>query len=280
MDIKVLRTFLFWLVPLALLSSCASPLAMHQSFTKNKASLRYIHDSDKDNDTSDYYVAIARPEVSYWQMRGTGMVRRTKASAIPLIVVNTWSTEYEYLLGKGGIRENVADFVQQSFIKESERSGIFRAGETANDNSLVLEIEIDSIGAGGSYKSQGHFFFMLIAWGYGASESAEPGHAFSRFHYRLRQGEKVLLEDFTFSEQKSKPLEVQHKSKDNLRQFYNANLVEALSATIKSNIEIIVEDIDSICMISSQRQLAMLTPKSEPLKRASHFSGSSGSDNL
>jgi hypothetical protein len=224
--------------------SCTSPIKLHQSFIANKSSMAYMHDSDIDPDSTPFVVTVAKPEITFWQMKGTGMVRQTKSSVVPLIFINTWNTEYEYLLGNGGIKENVASFIRKSIITESERSGSFTPVEEDSTNNFVLEIEVDSIGAKGAYKMQGYFFFVLMAYGYGQTESADPGTAFSRFHYKLRKGDEVLLEDFTSSKQVSKPLAVRHESRENLRRFYNSNLVEALSQTIKTNIEIIIEDID------------------------------------
>jgi hypothetical protein len=244
MVIKIYRTLLKILFGLLVCCSCASPIALHQSFTKHRSSLRYIHDSDHQQDSTASVVTIGKPAMTFSQMNGPGVVRQTKSSAIPLIIFNSWSSEYQYLLGRTGIKENIASFVQESIMEEARRSATFQPTLELDNANLLLEIEIDSIGASGVYKIDGYFFFVLMAYGYGQNEHADPGTAFSRFRYRLSKGDEILLEDVTSVKQVSKPLLVRHDSKNDLRRFFNANLVEALSFTLKTNIEIIIEDIN------------------------------------
>lgn len=229
---------------LALLTfSCASTTTLHKGFTKNKSSLSYIYDSDMEDDTTGHRITIHKAIVTDPQFTMPGMVRKVRASAIPLIVYTQWNAEYAYNIGSSAIKEDIASFVQSALIEESARSGTFVADATPS-NRLTLEIEIDSLGAKGPYHSDGYFMFLLFFYSWYAAEKAGEGHAYSRFHYRLKDGEKVLMEDVVSSQSPTKPLIPTLSSGKALRSFYNANLVEALSLTFKTNIEIIVEDID------------------------------------
>ncbi len=88
--------------------------------------------------------------------------------------------------------------------------------------------------------------FLLFVYSWSTSENAGEGTAYSRFHYTLRQGGKILVDDFVSNQQKSQQLRQTHTSPKTLRVFYNANLVEALSLTFKANIEAIVKNIDFV----------------------------------
>jgi hypothetical protein len=244
MDIKI--RLLAGLILLATFNfSCTSTASLYKGFSKEKASLKYIYDSENEPDTIGQVVTIMKPQITDAKFTLPGIVRKTQSSVIPLIVYNQWKNLYEYQIGSALISEDIPSFVQTAFLEESKRSGTYKtkATSTASDD-LVLEIEIDSIGAKGPYYSTGYLLYLFLGYSYGESESAGPGVAYSRFHYLLRKGDEVLMEDYTVSHNSSQPLIMHEKSLDKLRTSYTANLVESLAMTFKTNIEIIVEDID------------------------------------
>jgi hypothetical protein len=244
MDIRTLATNAGILMLALTAFSCVSTSGLYNGFTKNKASLKYIYDSDFDNDTTNYTVTIKKPIIVDNKFRDVGIVRKTKSSLVPLILFYQWRSEYEYTIGKTAIRENIEDFIQSSFMEESKRSGTYTPDTTASPEQLTLEIAVDSVGARGPYFSEGYIVYLLFFYSYGVSEGAGPGVAFSRFHYQLKKGDEVLLDDFVSNRKYLQPIRKTHTSTKALRSFYTTSLVESLSATFKTNIEIIVEDID------------------------------------
>ena len=224
--------------------SCMSTGELYKGLTKKKGTLNYIHDSDIEADKGTFKVGVAKPIVSDPKFILPGSVRKVKAAVVPLIIFNSWNFEFEYRIGKASIQEDIESFVRSALITESNRSGSFTADTIQSTERLTLEIEIDSIGAKGPYYAKGHFVFLGLMYFGQQMENTGPAVAYSRFFYRLRVGDKVLMEDYTSSSRPTQPLRQTHTSTKELRNFYNTNLVEALSQTLKTNIEIIVEDVN------------------------------------
>jgi len=224
--------------------SCVSPGKLYKGFTKRKGTLDYIYDSEINHDRSTQVVHIAKPVIADSKFTRSGSVTKLHASVIPAIVYNQWKAQYEYRIGDDATKEGVTSFIQTALVTEGNRSGSFSADTLTAPRGLTLEIEIDSIGAQGPYTSQGHFLFLLFAYTWSSTEYGGTGTAYSRFQYRIRQGDKILVEDFVTSHKQAEPLRQTHKDEKALRAFYNAYLVEALSQTFKSNIEQIVKNTD------------------------------------
>jgi hypothetical protein len=83
-------------------------------------------------------------------------------------------------------------------------------------------------------------FFLVSS----SNEAGVPGTAFSRFRWQLKRGDNLLASNVVSSSYSSRPWLQEGGKRRALRSFYNANLVEALSKTLKSNIENIVQAVD------------------------------------
>lgn len=225
------------------MGACASTHGLYKGFTKTKASLVYVHDSGRKADSAVFEVRIVKPVITDGKFTLPGRVEKLRSSVIPLLVYNRWKSEYAYRIGGAAMREDIGSFVQAATIEESNRGGVYTAnGE--EDEALVLEIEIDSIVARGTYYSEGYLVYLLVAYSTNSAEMGGERVAYSRFHYRLKLGDAVLLEDFVSNQYAPLLTERVHKSTKALRSFYNASLVEALSLTFKANIESMVTDIN------------------------------------
>jgi hypothetical protein len=244
MEFRIAFSTLLSAIVATVFFSCASPLAMHKSFVKTKGSLSYIHDSEPRLDSAYECVTVIPPSLDAWQLTGPGMVRKKSAWVVPLIFINVWKSEYEYFPGRDGISEDVPAFIQNSVITEANRSAAFRASADGCASDLTLEIEVDSTAAKGAYVTQGFIYYFGIVYGTSTSESAGIGEAYSRFHYRLKKGDEVLFSGESSSRQVSQPLARQYGSKNELRSFFNRNLLEALALSFKTNVDILVEDVD------------------------------------
>jgi hypothetical protein len=226
-----------------LLSSCVSTKTLYKGLTKGPSTLAYIFDSETAIAEKVDTIGIMQPKISDQGFAISSDLKKVKSSAIPLLIYTGWNSEHEYTIGEDVINENLSDFVQESLIWETNRSSSLYA-DSLTSNNMTLEIEIDSIGAAGPYRSSGYVLFLLLAYSYSESESAGPGIAYSKLNYRLRDQGKIVLKGNVENHIETEPLVNTFKSTNELRQFYTDNLVEALSLTIKSNVEEIVKRID------------------------------------
>jgi hypothetical protein len=120
------RSLLLTLIKLVLLTSCASTTGIFGDFIWEKKSLSYVHDRRAKSDSTLAYLCVAKPRVSYWQMRCSGSVQQIHASSMPLIIFNTWKAEYLYMLGTAGVAEDVSAFVQDAILQESKINSSFK----------------------------------------------------------------------------------------------------------------------------------------------------------
>jgi hypothetical protein len=234
-----------WLVVVVCINfSCTSTSTLYRGLSKKQSSLEYMYDSKVKTDERIYVVSVKKPIVTDKAFKHSGAVKKVKGWAVPLIIYSQWHQEYEYKMGKSAIEEDLPKFLQSAFVDESHRSGAFAADTLAASGKLVLEIEIDSVGAKGPYFADGYIAFLMVAYAYNVSETAGPGMAYSRFHYTLKRDNEVLLDDVVSSRMPSQPIRSSQVSVKELRTLYTTSLVEALSFTFKTNLEIIVEDIN------------------------------------
>ena len=142
------------------------------------------------------------------------------------------------------LNEELPGFIQSALIKEVDRSAVFCIDNSVNPH-LTLELEVESIGAKGLYKTDGYIFFALFVYSYGVREYAGPGVAYSDISFKLKNADKILLSGVSSSEIPAEPLVNKFSKPKELRKFYTKNLVEALSLTIKENNEKIVSRINA-----------------------------------
>lgn len=224
--------------------SCTSTNGLYKALTKNKVSLKYMLDSDVEHEDKNYTVAIKKPVITDPSFTKTGELKKLSGYVVPVIFYTEWKSIHDYRIGANVIAEDVASFVQEALILESDRSGIYMADTISLHDELTLEIEIDSVSAKGPYVDQGEILFLLFAYSYSVSEMAGPGMAYSRFHYTLKKQNAVIFDDYVSNRYTIKPLVTLPGSPKNLRTAYTINLVESLSQTFKANIEVIIEDIN------------------------------------
>jgi hypothetical protein len=235
------------LVLLAILNfSCSSTINLHKGFTRKQASLKYIHDTEQKSVTPVDTVVILKPVITDRKFTSVSSVEKTRAYFVPAIVYNEWYASYQYWIGSSVVEESIPAFIRSSVVHESKRNGSFVADTTLlSTDKLMLEISVDTIGAGGSYEDRGFWFFAVFVYGYSEEENAGPGIAYSNFHYRLKQGDVILLEGDATDSRETEALVFTQKSPKELRTYYTTNLVEALSLTFKTNIETIIKRINT-----------------------------------
>ncbi|HMI66164.1 MAG TPA: hypothetical protein VK517_09025 [Cyclobacteriaceae bacterium] len=233
------------IILLALLNSSCSPYSrLYNDFTKGQSSIQYIHTSGKEGKKNEKGIFIDKPFLSDRKFNSSANVHKINSSVVPLLVFNSWKYQYECAIGPPMIKENLPRFIQTSFLEESERSGTFRIDTLSSPASLSLEIDVDSLAAKGPYDNTGYFIYLFFGYSYQVHEHAGPGVAYSRFHYRVRKGDAVVLEDVVSHQASFQPLKMARTTFKKFHDMYRANLVESLGDTFKRNIEEIVSHLN------------------------------------
>ncbi len=234
------------LVSITLLSfSCTSTKKVYKHLTSTPASLSYIQDSKLVESKLAFHVELDSVYAPL-ENQSIALLDKTKSSTTPLLIYNDWKYEFDYKVGYNSYQENLSSFIQESFINESSRSGVFQSKDKQNDNSEYrLSIHLEENYATGPLKVDGMFLYLLVAYSISENQMAGPGKAFTKFKYTLKKGNEVVLESSVESESLTEPLQAISTSSKKLRQDFNTSLVEATSMTIKENISKIVSELNS-----------------------------------
>ena len=197
-------TLLVFLV--SILSSCVGTKTLYNGLTKEGSTLEYLYDSQINSSGKTDTISILPPQITDPKFLKSGNLEKVKASAVPLIIYTGWSSEHKYSIGQNVINEDVSSFVKESLINEFNRSTSFYS-DSASISELQLEIEIDSLGANGSYHSNGYFLFVFFFYSYSSAEYAGSGIAYSKLNYKLRNGQQIIKEGSTKNEIVTEPPE-------------------------------------------------------------------------
>jgi len=225
------------------LSSCVGTKSLYKGLTKKPSTINYLYDTELSTAKKTDTISVLEPIISDETFTKSGNLRKTQSSAIPLIIYTGWKNEHEYFIGEHMVEEDLPNFIQKSIIEETNRSTTLFADSSASSD-LVLEITVDSIGAHGPYRSDGFFVYLLIAYAYSSNESAGPGIAYSKLNYVLKNNEDIVLSGNSSNQFETEPLLDHFKNPKELRSFFNANLAEGISRTLKANIEQISKEVE------------------------------------
>lgn len=223
---------------------CSPFQRLTKDFSKNQTSISYIYTSPLEEKAKHGSIWVDLPKLTDTQFPPTSVVSRRKNEVVPLLVFNYWRHEYECVLGRQQITESIPNFIQSAFAEETKRTGNFLIEKEQAGTRFTLEIEIDSVGAKGPFVNTGFFAYVFIAYVYQVVEEAGPGIAFSRIHYRVKENERVVLEDYV---SQTASFEMLRPTRTNFALFhehYRSNLAESLSETLKGNVEKLVEHLN------------------------------------
>ncbi|MEQ8365043.1 MAG: hypothetical protein RH948_19370 [Cyclobacteriaceae bacterium] len=226
------------------LSSCVGTKTLYKGLTKEQSTIEYLYDSEVNSSEKTDTIRIAIPTISDDKFTKSGDLTKTKASAVPLIIYTGWKNEHEYFIGDNMIEEDIPSFIQKSIIEETNRSTLLMADSTSNSD-MVLEINVETIGAHGPYRSQGYFLFLMFFYSYSFGESAGPGTASSELSYVLKSNDEVLLTGNATNQVETEPLVNNFKNTNELRKFFSSNLAEGISRTLKANVEQITDEVEN-----------------------------------
>ncbi|HTH56136.1 MAG TPA: hypothetical protein VL728_08810 [Cyclobacteriaceae bacterium] len=231
------------IIAMALLVSSCSPYGrLAKDFAGKQTSIQFIHSPGKSPVKFNISVGFVKPVITDAAFK-SGQIKNVKTEIIPAIIYTGWTYFYECSIGRNQVKEKLDSFVQSSLVEEGNRKGIFTA-DTSSNHPYTVEIEIDSIRSAAIHKTTGHFVYLFFFATWGSSTNATGNPAYCRFHYRLRKGEKVIVDksignystiDFL------RPFPFDEKT---FNVYLRAYLVESLGDAIRKNIEAVVREVN------------------------------------
>ena len=225
------------------LFNCTPTKSIQKNLNSECSTLAYLKDSDFSGNLKETGISVDKVSFNVTDFPDETQVIKQKSWFIPLVLVYIWNSKNLCTLGKSVIAENIPDFLEQSFIEESDRSGIYYILDS-EDSEYHLEISIDEIKTEGEYKSGGFFYFAVYVYGYYYSDIAGPALSTLGVSYKLRKDDQVILSNTITAETITKQIPVHVNNVKQLQKDYAVSMVEASSANFKKVIEKIVSEIN------------------------------------
>ena len=219
-----------------LLFGCGSSLQIQKSIGANQFSLSYVHDSKPISEKGSNNVYI-EPIEFVNNISDTLAVRPKGTFVLPLLLFNVWNYKYECSLGKNVLSENNENFIKNSIATEVDRSGIFNISSEPSNADYSLNIKVVENKCYGPYSQNGFFYFFLIAYGYGVSESAGPGISSVKWVYQLKKNDSTVICDSIMVAKEGSSIRTRAKDYAQLRRDFGNSMAEALSNSYKECIE-------------------------------------------
>ncbi|MEM6524686.1 MAG: hypothetical protein AAF693_12865 [Bacteroidota bacterium] len=225
-------------------SSCFGPKVLYNGLTRHSYTLGYLHDSPLDRVAKSDTIRINVPEVSDSSFTLCGTLLKEPTHVVPAIIYTGWKSTYHYSIGHNVINEAVDVFTRAALIDEFNRSTSLYA-DSLHHFGYQLDITIDRMEASGPYDHYGEFLFLIFWLMYDTEDHAGPGSAYSRLSYVLKNGDQVLSKGSVENEAVTAPLKKRIRKLMDYRRLYTSQLTEALSFTLKANIESIVNEVNA-----------------------------------
>lgn len=221
-------------------SSCLGPKHLQTKLNRDQYPLGYLHDSQKNDsklDISVYAKIIDNSDTTY-------LTQVTKDDGHLLYLVFMYEYDYDFAinLGKKSVKPSLPEFVRQSFIKESERSGIYKISDTAATASYNVSIEILDYKVSSKYHKSGSAFGGYQEW----SVDVQPSNGYLSTRLNIFDNEnKVLFTKEYKSNETTSFVKSRSESEREINKNMMQNMTETLAQCIKDNISEIVKDVNA-----------------------------------
>ncbi len=218
------------------LLSCSPYKMLKKNFLKGKASIDYLHGSTLTDYTikQDEVIYVAQPNVLV-NLPEVSEIKKVYNQIVPLLVFTQWNHQYDCTLGKSEIQEDLPSFLKSTLMDEGRRRG-YNFSDKPSDQSLQLEMTIQSANAHGPYVNSGFFAFLVFFYVSQTIEEAGPGSAESSIHFVLKKNNEVIHEETVTSSATFELLIKERRTTRELHTAYRANLAELLGNTFEQNI--------------------------------------------
>ncbi len=235
-----MRKFILAFCIIPILSSCYGPKYLQKKLNRNQYPLGYLHDSHKNDgklDISIYPQVIDNSDTTYLTK-----VNKDDGHFLFLLFMYNYDYDFTINLGKNSFRPNMSEFIKQSFIKESERSGIYKINDTTASAKYKALIEISDYKVSSKYHKNGSAFGNYKEWHIDVKPSKGD---LSMILNIIDSNDNVIFTKEYKSNKTSNYIKTRSESENEINKSMMQNMSETLAQCIKYNITEIVQEINS-----------------------------------
>ena len=228
----------FCIIPF--ISSCFGPKHLQTQLNRNQYPLGYLHDSQKNDEKLDISISpriIDNSDTTYLTS-----VNKDDGHLLYLVFMYDYDYDYTISLGKNSVKPSLPEFIKQSFIKESERSGIYKISDTTTTTSYNVLIEILDYKVFSKYHKNGSAFGGYQEWHIDVQPS--KGDLSMRLNIFYIKNNVIFTKEYQ-SNKTSNFVKSRSTSENEINKNMMQNMTETLAQCIKENISEIVKDINT-----------------------------------
>lgn len=235
-----MRKFILAFCIVPVLSSCFGPKHLQTKLNRNQYPLGYLHDSPKNDRKTD--ISISPQVIDNSDTTYLTKVNKDDGHLLYLIFMYDYDYDYTINLGKNSVRPNISEFIRQSFIKESERSGIYKISDTTASKEYKVLIEVSDYNVSSKYHETGSAFGGYQEWQIDVQPS--KGNLSMKLIIFDSNDNALFTKEYK-SNKTSNYVKSRSKSENEINKNMMQNMTETLAQCIKDNITEIVHDINS-----------------------------------
>lgn len=236
-NIKYRNIFILLFVVL-ILASCSARRLLQYKLNRDQYPLGYLHDSPVQK--NKIQIAVFPERIELPDTINPTIVVKPDGHFYFLKALFKLSCVFTIKLGENSLTPQLESFINNSFIKESERSGIFLVNDSSVIKKYNLKLEILE------HFVETYYMSNSVSMGTRTYSSITPALA----HLKLKallydsDNELVFSKDYE-SDRKENFLNTVSRSERDLNFDLMQNMTEVLSGCVKENIAEMVSDINS-----------------------------------
>jgi hypothetical protein len=212
----------------------------------NKIPLEYLNDSENSSTKKSIKIFINDFSLRDSLMPRKCILEEQKRSLYPFLFVNTWDATYKITMGQNVIKGNYKTVLRNSFIKEANRSGIFKLTDNRDSANYILNLLVDSTKSESFYSEGGVFIFLVLGYSLNVYENAISGYSVFNLKYQLNDFNNIeKRNNAAISRSKTPFVKKNYRDLEELRNNTISNMAESLSMSIKNSIETVITDINN-----------------------------------
>lgn len=237
---RFLGVFLILMVSLI---GCTSTKKIQTSLVEDKQSIAYLMDSELVQNKLNYSINVDRIQFSEGVKDEVEVIKST-GFIIPLLVFNYWESKKICFQGNNLFVGDLRDELKYAFVREANRSGVFKVDTSTTESIYDLTINIEEFSAVGPYMSQGYYVFAMFIYVYSFGNYAGPAETQIKLNYTLSKNGVVVKENNFTHSKTTEQLKKGYKNGKELIRGFATSMAEASSNNVKSGYEDLVQDLN------------------------------------
>jgi hypothetical protein len=234
-----MRALLLSLCIVLSLSSCLGPKTLQKKLNRNKYPIGYLHDSPINIEKLN--ISISPIIVDSSDSTYLTQVIKDDGHFLYLVIMYDYHYDMTVRLGKNSLQPSITESIEKSFIKESERSGIYKVRDTSASKNHLAKIEVLDYQVSSKYQKNGSAFGSYQQF----HINVHPSNGYIKMKLSVFDNEeKVLFTKEYHSVVTSNYLKSRSMSEREINTGLMHNMTETLGLCIKENISQIVSDIN------------------------------------